>query len=326
MTESVDRTTSMPISRLPQGQEWAQTRVAVIGLDDIGFSEADVALDLGAQVDVVAVEDSDIVRARAKLLETLGARVLWDDILPACDLVLVGGNVSLLCPAVTQALAAGLPLWSDIDLAWSLDAGKTPWLGLAGPGSIDAALALESILAHNQSRASAVGAGLRPILETTLDSETYDALVVRLDAAQLRWMSTVSFHSACVLGVGAGDDVGDVAKVYNQVQHSCVYVVEDPATQSLVEEADVVEGARAIGLTCSVPAISMLGVVDDLLVDRAFIPQRNDSALELVKVSALGDISVLCALGAAVLARSFGVSAMAVRAGLTGPELGVGPE
>ena len=33
------------------------------------------------------------------------------------------------------------------------------------------------------------------------------------------------------------------------------------------------------------PGLSMLGVVDDLLVDRAFIEQRRDSALELAKIS-----------------------------------------
>ena len=42
----------------------------------------------------------------------------------------------------------------------------------------------------------------------------------------------------------------------------------------MVEDADVVEGARAIGFTLGIPGLSMLGVVDDLLVDRAFIEQR----------------------------------------------------
>ena len=53
----------------------------------------------------------------------------------------------------------------------------------------------------------------------------------------------------------------------------------------MVEQAEVIEGARAIGFTLGTPGLSMLGVVDDLLVDRAFIPQRRDSALELAKVS-----------------------------------------
>jgi UDP-N-acetylmuramoylalanine--D-glutamate ligase len=103
------------------------------------------------------------------------------------------------------------------------------------------------------------------------------------------------------------------------VQASCVYNVAEPATERLVEEAEVVEGARAIGFTLGIPDLSMLGIVDGLLVDRAFVEQRRDSALELAKIT---DVSppaphnVSNALAAAALARSFGVPATAVRDGL----------
>ena len=39
------------------------------------------------------------------------------------------------------------------------------------------------------------------------------------------------------------------AKIYHRTQVSAVYNVEDPATRTMVEEADVVEGCRAIGFT-----------------------------------------------------------------------------
>jgi UDP-N-acetylmuramoylalanine--D-glutamate ligase len=87
----------------------------------------------------------------------------------------------------------------------------------------------------------------------------------------------------------------------------------------MVEEADVVEGCRAIGFTLGAPSLSMLGVVDDLLVDRAFVPDRQESAQELGTV---GDVrptaphNVANALAAAALARAFGVPPTAVRDGL----------
>jgi UDP-N-acetylmuramoylalanine--D-glutamate ligase len=87
----------------------------------------------------------------------------------------------------------------------------------------------------------------------------------------------------------------------------------------MVEEAEVVEGARAIGFTLGIPGPSMLGVVDDLLVDRAFIEQRHDSAIELAKVSDVVPFAphnVANALAAAALARSFGVPPVAVAKGL----------
>ena len=88
----------------------------------------------------------------------------------------------------------------------------------------------------------------------------------------------------------------------------------------MVENADVVEGCRAIGFTTTTPAISMLGVVEGLLVDRAFIPERKDSAAELAGLSDLGPIAprhmVANALAAAALVRAYGVDASAVRRGL----------
>jgi UDP-N-acetylmuramoylalanine--D-glutamate ligase len=69
----------------------------------------------------------------------------------------------------------------------------------------------------------------------------------------------------------------------------------------------------------------MLGVVDALLVDRAFVEQRRDSALELAKVSDVSPAAphnVANALAAAALARSFGVAAAAVRDGLRSVQLG----
>jgi UDP-N-acetylmuramoylalanine--D-glutamate ligase len=93
----------------------------------------------------------------------------------------------------------------------------------------------------------------------------------------------------------------------------------------MVEDAEVVEGARAIGFTLGIPGLSMLGVVDDLLVDRAFIEQRRDSALELAKLSDITPAvphNVANALAAAALARSYGVTPAAVRDGLRTVTLG----
>ena len=114
-------------------------------------------------------------------------------------------------------------------------------------------------------------------------------------------------------------------QIYERVRVSCVYNVQDPATERMVEAAEVVEGARAIGFTLGTPAPSMLGVVEDLLVDRAFVEQRRDSALELAKLSDVTPFAphnVANALAAAALARSYGVHPTAVRDGLRNVTLG----
>jgi UDP-N-acetylmuramoylalanine--D-glutamate ligase len=88
-----------------------------------------------------------------------------------------------------------------------------------------------------------------------------------------------------------------------------------------VMDAEVIEGCRAIGFTLGTPGLSMLGLVDDLLVDRAFVEQRETSALELASladVTPAAPHNVANALAAAALARAFGVPATAIRAGLRG--------
>jgi UDP-N-acetylmuramoylalanine--D-glutamate ligase len=132
----------------------------------------------------------------------------------------------------------------------------------------------------------------------------------------------------------------DKGRIFTGVQAACVYNVEDPETERLVRAAEVAEGARAIGFTLGVPAVGMVGVVDDVLVDRAFSPREDPpQATRLLRdpgfvaerhppwtiaaeLASVGDVrpaaphNIANALAAAALARSFGVPAVAVRDGL----------
>jgi UDP-N-acetylmuramoylalanine--D-glutamate ligase len=109
------------------------------------------------------------------------------------------------------------------------------------------------------------------------------------------------------------------ALVYRHSQVAAVYNVDDPVTEQMVRDADVIEGCRAVGFTLGIPGLSMLGLVDDILVDRAFIAERASAAQELCTVADVPNSSpanVANALAAAALARSFGVTPGAVREGL----------
>jgi len=155
---------------------------------------------------------------------------------------------------------------------------------------------------------------------------------VALTSNQLHHTFSMSAQSAAVLNLGdhhpdwytgptaMSDHANDLARAYESVQRACIYNVADPATERMVMDAEVVEGARAIGFTLGTPAISMFGLVEEILVDRAFIEERATSAAELCTVGDLADQeppAVANALAAAALARSHGVAPEAVRDGLT---------
>src|SRR5690606_15571617 len=109
------------------------------------------------------------------------------------------------------------------------------------------------------------------------------------------------------------------AKVYENVRLACVYNLADEATRQMVEQADVQEGARAIGFGTGIPGPSDVGIVEGILVDRAFLEDRHRSALELATVEDLraagmtAPHSVANVLAAAALARAAGVPPASIR-------------
>jgi UDP-N-acetylmuramoylalanine--D-glutamate ligase len=328
----------LPASWLPHADAlspWPQAHVVVAGIGVSGFAAADGLLHFGARVTAVDDVRNDLTSDRATLLETLGASVQLGPgsttTLPTdADLVITTGWPAS-TPLLRQAAARGVPIWSEVELAWRLSRPDkiVPWLGITGTnGKTTTTQMLEAILAAAGLRTAAVGNIGRPIMEIVLDPEPYDVLAVELSSHQLHWSHSLALHSAAVLNVqpdhlewhGSYAAYRDAkARIYAGVQASCVYNVADPVTEQMVEEAEVVEGARAIGFTLGTPGLSMLGIVDDLLVDRAFIEQRRDSALELASVSDVSPAAphnVANALAAAALARSYGVPASTVRRGL----------
>ncbi len=317
--------------------DWPSANVVVAGLGVSGFAAADGLMSLGANVTVL--DESELHADKAALLTHLDVKVVLGkgataSLPPGTDLVVTSPGWRPTAPLLRQAAAEGIPVWGETELAWRMMQPDrvVPWLGVTGTnGKTTTTQMLESILIADGRRAAAVGNIGRPIIEAILDETPYDVFAVELSSFQLHWMNNVNLHSAVVLNVHpdhlewyGGDDpmaayLADKAKIYEGVTNSCVYNVAEPATEKMVEEADVVEGARAIGFTLGTPAMSMLGIVDDLIVDRAFVPQRRDSALELAKVSDVQPYAphnVANALAAAALARSFGVSAKAVSQGL----------
>jgi UDP-N-acetylmuramoylalanine--D-glutamate ligase len=237
-------------------------------------------------------------------------------------------------PLLAQARARGIPIWGEVELAWRLrdPDHAAPWLCVTGTnGKTTTVQMLDAILRAAGLRSVAAGNVGLPIVEAVMDPEPYDVLAVELSSFQLHYTDSMSAESAAVLNLaedhldwypgpgGMAAYAADKGRIYTGVQQACVYNVADAETERLVREADVAEGARAIGFTLGMPSVGMVGVVDDLLVDRAFIPERHSSAAELCTVADLPSPAphvVANALAAAALARAHGVPQAAVREGL----------
>lgn len=321
------------------GEELSGRHVTVAGLGVSGLPAARVLHRLGARVTVVNGGDGEGPRRQAAELEQLGMTVrLGDDrTLPeGTELIVTTPGFKPTSPLFAAAAAAGVPVWGDVELAWRLRGPDSPpWLAVTGTnGKTTTVRMLACILRAAGLRTAAVGNIGVSLIDVVLEQEPYDGLdvlAVELSSYQLHWAPSLRAHSAAVLNL-APDHLdwhgsmeayaADKGRVYEGNQVACVYNADETAevrSEQLVREADVVEGARAIGFTLGTPAPSQLGVVEGVLVDRAFVPDRQQQAQELAEV---GDVrpaaphNVANALAAAALARAYGVPATAVRDGL----------
>jgi UDP-N-acetylmuramoylalanine--D-glutamate ligase len=332
-----------PVTGLGRHDDWSGVRAVVAGFGVSGFAAADNLTHLGASV-VALDERADGNQDKAELLGVLGADIrlgvgttasLPDD----ADLLVVSPGWKPSTPLVAQAHERGVPVWGEVELAWRLrddgpDGVPTPWLAVTGTnGKTTTVQMLDAILRAAGLRSVAAGNVGLPLVEAVMDPTPYDVFAVELSSFQLHYTESMSAEAAAVLNVaedhldwydgpaGMSDYATDKGRIYHHAQKACVYNVADPETERLVRDADVEEGARAIGFTLGMPGVGMVGVVDQILVDRAFIAERQSSAAELCTIDDLPSPAphvVANALAAAALARAHGVPQAAVRDGLRG--------
>ncbi|MGP9648966.1 UDP-N-acetylmuramoyl-L-alanine--D-glutamate ligase [Glutamicibacter sp. AOP38-B1-38] len=329
---------------------WKGLRVLVAGLGLSGFSAADTLIELGAMVSVIDGRDDKINAQRAETLMLVGAHeVLLGEqhvaSLPQIDgaapeLVIVSPGWNPRHPVLLQAAEAGIEIWGDIELAWRVQnrAGRSApkWLAITGTNGKTTTVGMtEAILQAAGLRAIAVGNVGTPILDAVREPVEYDVFVVELSSFQLHYTHSISPLASVVLNI-AEDHVdwhggfegykADKAKIYERTEVAAIFNTADASTLKMVENADVVEGCRAIGFSTDSPAVSTVGIVEGLLVDRAFIEERRSNALELVALTDIGEIvprhTAANAAAAAALARAYGVEAEAIAKGLSGFDSG----
>lgn len=327
----------------------AGLRILVTGLGVTGFPAAVHLGERGADVIVIDGDDQADVSEKAQILEVFDVDIRRGSehvtTLPKepLDLVVTSPGWRPDHPVLSAAAEAGVPVIGEVELAWRIrGTNDAKWLAITGTnGKTTTTTMLESMLHAAGLRAKACGNIGAPLLEAVLEPGL-EVLAIELSSFQLHWQHSLSADAAAVLNIapdhldwhGSADAYeADKAKIYHNAKLACVYNVADEVTLHMVEDADVIDGAKAIGFTTGIPGPGQLGVVEDLLVDRAFIPQRYSSAAELASLADVAAATgvpgsdpaahqVSNALAAAALARSIGVPGQAISEGLKSHSLG----
>lgn len=309
----------------------------MLGLGVTGFAVADTLVELGAHVTVVA-ERGDAERER--ILTVLGVETIvtdastTPDALADAELVVASPGLPPTHPWLLGAAERGQIVWGDVELAWRVrdKVRSAEWVLVTGTNGKTTTTQLAAhMLREGGLRVAPVGNVGTPVLDAVRDPEGFDVLVVELSSFQLHALGEVWPHSAVCLNLaddhldwhgGADAYRAAKAKVYRNARVAAVYNVADPATIAMVEEADVVEGCRAIGFGLGMPGLSELGIVEGILADRAFLDDRRSQALELATLDDLGVAGLASphmaqnVLAAAALARAVGVEPTAIRAAI----------
>lgn len=330
--------------------DWKGLRVAVLGLSVTGFSAADTLTELGTEVLVLSESATDDYE---RLVPVIGARLelgSLDDVPPvlrdfAPDVVVASPGFSPSHPVIRWTQHAGIALWGDVELAWRVrdkvvraDGTPADWMLITGTnGKTTTTQLTATLLVEGGLRAAPCGNIGIPVLDAVRDPEGFDVLVVELSSHQLWYIGQSSAagalvpHSAVCLNLaddhlvwhGSSQAYRDAkAFVYRNTRVACVYNKADIATRTMVEEADVIDGARAVGFDLGVPGPSDLGIVDGILVDRAFLDERRNSALELTTIADLENAGLTAPhivqniLAASALARAVGTPPEAIHSAL----------
>jgi len=300
--------------------------VVVAGAGVSGAAAARVLRERGARVTVVDADEQ-----RADVLRAEGFAVLDTDVPPpGTALVVTSPGWRPDAPLLVAAAADGIEVVGEVELAWRLShppdgAPGAPWLAVTGTnGKTTTVRMLASVLSAAGLRTVAAGNVGLPLLDAALAD--HDVLAVELSSFQLHWSSTLRPHTAVVLNI-APDHVdwhgslqaytADKGRVHGPGTVA-VYNRQDPESIRLAAVA-----ATRAGFTLGSPGPGELGVVEDLLVDRAFphlpsgdVPGEGTVLATLGDLRVPGEHNVANALAAAALARSYAVPAAAVRDGL----------
>ncbi|GAB3633738.1 UDP-N-acetylmuramoyl-L-alanine--D-glutamate ligase [Microbacterium shaanxiense] len=330
--------------------DWKGLRVAVLGLSVTGFSAADTLAELGA--DVLVLSES-AAEEYERLIPVIGARLELGALgeVPQSlrdfdpEVVVASPGFSPSHPIIRWTQDEGIALWGDVELAWRVrdkvvrqDGTAADWVLITGTnGKTTTTQLTATLLVEGGLRAAPCGNIGVPVLDAVRDPAGFDVLVVELSSHQLWYIGQsttagelVPYASVCLnladdhlVWHGSAEAYRDAkAFVYRNTRVACVYNKADTATRIMVEEAEVTDGARAIGFDLGVPGPSDLGVVDGILADRAFHPDRAHSALELTTVADLADAGLAAPhiveniLAASALARSLGTAPEAIRRAL----------
>ena len=226
-------------------------------------------------------------------------------------------------PVIAELRNREIPLLNEIDIAWEIKQQVAPgqkWLAITGTNGKTSTVELtESILKAAGLNAFACGNVGTPVIDAVTSEEKYDYLVLELSSFQLHWAESAEFVASGILNI-APDHIDWHGSLAEYAKAKLDLLSRSVTAILNGDDAMVVDGSahwqgRKVFYTLQTPKPGEIGLVEDLLVDRAFVADPMEAAMfcELSEVQPTAPHTVSNSLAAAGLARAIGVSHEVIR-------------
>jgi UDP-N-acetylmuramoylalanine--D-glutamate ligase len=157
------------------------------------------------------------------------------------------------------------------------------------------------------------------VLESVESAENYEVLVLELSSFQLHWLREATFVAVAILNIAPdhvdwhGDFESYAAAKLSILDRASTGIFNADDPEVLTRSAHW--QGRKVFFSLDTPAPGEMGVVEELLVDRAFVADPQEAAMiaEVLEVVPTVPHSVSNALAAAGLARAVGVDHESIR-------------
>ena len=204
----------------------------------------------------------------------------WDGV----DMVMTSPVFNPRTPFILEAERRGIPVVSEVEIAWLLRADRpstgepAPWIGITGTnGKTSTTEMTSAMLTAAGLTAPAVGNIGRAVSHAAVDSSN-DALCVELSSFHLHFTDSLALDCAVITNLaddhldwhgGFDNYAHDKAKVYRGVKRALVYNADDARVTALAGAAEPAPGCRRVGFTLHAPAAGQIGVEDGWVTDRS---------------------------------------------------------
>ena len=286
--------------------------LVIVGAGVTGKALHDFALSHGALVSMV---DDRVDGALRSLPER-------------CALAIISPGWRPDHPVIEEIRARGIPHLSEIDFAWEMKRQIAPeqrWIGLSGTnGKTTTIQMVENIMRS----AGVAGVACGNVGRTVIESITpeIDILAIELSSFQIDWSELPRFEAIALLNIspdhidwhGSFDRYRDAKLKLISLSKRSFINISDATLSRSWPELTTASNSDLIPFHLGSPASGEIGLVEDLIVDRALVddPMNAEVLVEVAVLPSNASHNVSNAMAAAALSKAIGIGADAITRGL----------